>query len=44
VPDWRDLAHRSIAELEATGMRLHLGHTARHIDVANRKVTSSQAT
>ena len=26
VPDWRDLAHRTIADLEATGMRLLLDH------------------
>ena len=39
VSDWRDLAHRSIEELEATGMRLHLDHVAQSIDVSSRKVT-----
>ena len=27
VPDWRQLAHRSLEELQATGMRLLLDHT-----------------
>ncbi|MCU1490879.1 MAG: CoA-disulfide reductase, partial [Acidimicrobiaceae bacterium] len=34
VPDWHSLAHRSHAELEATGMRLRLDTTARRIDPA----------
>ena len=38
VPHWRNLAHRSIADLEATGMRLRLDTTARRIDVAARKL------
>ena len=29
VADWRRLAHRSITDLEATGMRLHLETVAR---------------
>src|SRR5579859_5136458 len=33
VPDWRNLAHRTTADLEATGMRLRLGTTAERIDV-----------
>ncbi len=33
VPDWRNLAHRTIADLEATGMRLRLDTIARRIDV-----------
>ena len=37
VPHWRNLAHRSIADLEATGMSLRLDTTARRIDVAARK-------
>jgi NADPH-dependent 2,4-dienoyl-CoA reductase/sulfur reductase-like enzyme len=43
VAHWRNLAHRSIADLEATGMSLRLDTTARRIDVAARKllVTSS---
>ena len=38
VPDWRELAHRTAAELEATGMRLLLDTTAEHIDVAANAV------
>jgi NADPH-dependent 2,4-dienoyl-CoA reductase/sulfur reductase-like enzyme len=38
VPRWRDLAHRTIADLEAAGMRLRLDTTARRIDVAARKL------
>src|SRR5260370_9389938 len=32
VTHWRNLAHRTIADLEATGMRLRLDTTARRID------------
>jgi NADPH-dependent 2,4-dienoyl-CoA reductase/sulfur reductase-like enzyme len=39
VSDWRDLAHRSIADLEQAGMRLLLDHTARAIDPAAKQVT-----
>ena len=38
VPDWRDLAHRTAADLEATGMRLVLGTTAERIDVEAHEV------
>ena len=38
VTYWRDLAHRTTADLEATGMRLRLDTTARRIDVAGRKL------
>ena len=38
VPDWRSLAHRSIADLEATGMRLHLRTTAERIDPGAHEV------
>ena len=38
VPDWRDLAHRSVADLEATGMRLRLDTVARHIDVEQHQL------
>ena len=46
VPHWRNLAHRSIADLEATGMSLRLDTTARRIDVPGRKllVTSADGT
>ena len=38
VTHWRNLAHRSIADLEAAGMRLRLDTTARRIDVPGRKL------
>jgi NADPH-dependent 2,4-dienoyl-CoA reductase/sulfur reductase-like enzyme len=38
VPHWRNLAHRTIADLEAAGMMLRLDTTARRIDVAARKL------
>jgi NADPH-dependent 2,4-dienoyl-CoA reductase/sulfur reductase-like enzyme len=39
VADWRSLAHRTIADLEQTGMRLLLDHAARAIDPARRQVS-----
>jgi NADPH-dependent 2,4-dienoyl-CoA reductase/sulfur reductase-like enzyme len=38
VPDWRNLAHRTAADLVATGMRLRLGTTAERIDVDAHQV------
>jgi NADPH-dependent 2,4-dienoyl-CoA reductase/sulfur reductase-like enzyme len=38
VPDWHNLAHRSLADLEATGMRLRLDTTAERIDVEGHTV------
>jgi NADPH-dependent 2,4-dienoyl-CoA reductase/sulfur reductase-like enzyme len=38
VPDWRHLAHRSVTDLEATGMRLLLDTCARRIDVERQQV------
>jgi NADPH-dependent 2,4-dienoyl-CoA reductase/sulfur reductase-like enzyme len=38
VTHWRDLAHRTVGDLEATGMALRLDTTARRIDVAGRKL------
>jgi NADPH-dependent 2,4-dienoyl-CoA reductase/sulfur reductase-like enzyme len=38
VTHWRNLAHRTIADLEATGMSLRLDTTARRIDVGARKL------
>ena len=38
VPHWRNLAHRTLADLEAAGMRLRLDTTARRIDVPGRKL------
>jgi len=39
VTHWRNLAHRTVADLEATGMRLRLDTIARRIDVPGRKLT-----
>src|ERR1019366_3171200 len=44
VARWQDLAHRTIADLEATGMRLRLDTVARGIDVADRRLTVTDAT
>ena len=41
VTHWRNLAHRTTADLEATGMRLRLDTTATRIDVAGRKLQVS---
>ena len=38
VTHWRNLAHRTTADLEAAGMRLRLDTTARRIDVPGRKL------
>jgi NADPH-dependent 2,4-dienoyl-CoA reductase/sulfur reductase-like enzyme len=38
VAHWRNLAHRTIADLEAAGMWLRLDTTARRIDVPGRKL------
>jgi NADPH-dependent 2,4-dienoyl-CoA reductase/sulfur reductase-like enzyme len=38
VAHWRNLAHRTAADLEATGMRLRLDTAARRIDPAARKL------
>jgi NADPH-dependent 2,4-dienoyl-CoA reductase/sulfur reductase-like enzyme len=38
VTHWRNLAHRTAADLEATGMALRLDTTARRIDVQARKL------
>jgi NADPH-dependent 2,4-dienoyl-CoA reductase/sulfur reductase-like enzyme len=38
VTHWRNLAHRTSADLEATGMLLRLDTTARRIDAGSRKV------
>jgi NADPH-dependent 2,4-dienoyl-CoA reductase/sulfur reductase-like enzyme len=39
VPDWRTLAHRSRADLDAAGLRLCLDTRAEHIDPGSRTVT-----
>ena len=44
VTDWRNLAHRSVAELEATGMALRLDTVARRIDVEAHKLLVQNAT
>ncbi len=38
VTHWRNLAHRTIADLEGAGMTLRLDTTARRIDVTGRKL------
>src|SRR5581483_2720225 len=38
VTHWRNLAHRTFADLEAAGMRLRTDTTARRIDVPGRKL------
>ena len=38
VTHWRNLAHRTTADLEATGMHLRLDTTARRIDAQGRKL------
>jgi NADPH-dependent 2,4-dienoyl-CoA reductase/sulfur reductase-like enzyme len=38
VPRWQNLAHRTVADLEAAGMSLRLDTTARRIDVSGRKL------
>jgi NADPH-dependent 2,4-dienoyl-CoA reductase/sulfur reductase-like enzyme len=43
VPHWRNLAHRTIADLEATGMGLRPDTSARRIDVSARKLLVTAA-
>ena len=43
VTHWRNLAHRTIADLEAAGMRLRPDTTARRIDVPGRKLLVTTA-
>src|SRR5580704_10062192 len=43
VADWRNLAHRTLADLEAAGMRLRLDTIARRIDVPGRKLLVTSA-
>jgi NADPH-dependent 2,4-dienoyl-CoA reductase/sulfur reductase-like enzyme len=43
VTHWRNLAHRTTADLEATGMRLRTDTTARRIDVPGRKLLVTTA-
>ena len=38
VTHWRRLAHRTVADLEATGMSLRMDTTARRIDAGGRKL------
>jgi NADPH-dependent 2,4-dienoyl-CoA reductase/sulfur reductase-like enzyme len=39
VADWRDLAHRTTADLEQAGLQLLLDHTAHAIDPVGKQVT-----
>jgi len=43
VTDWRHLAHRTRADLEAAGIGLRLDTTARRVDVAARQTWTRQA-
>jgi NADPH-dependent 2,4-dienoyl-CoA reductase/sulfur reductase-like enzyme len=43
VAHWRNLAHRTTADLEAAGMRLRTDTTARRIDVPGRKLLVTTA-
>ena len=43
VTHWRNLAHRTIGDLESAGMRLRLDTTARRIDVNARKLLITSA-
>src|SRR6516162_3194690 len=43
VTSWRNLAHRTVGDLEAAGMRLRLDTTARRIDVPGRKLLITTA-
>ncbi len=43
VTHWRNLAHRTVSDLEATGMSLRLDTTARRIDIAARKLLVTAA-
>ena len=43
VTHWRNLAHRTIGDLESAGMRLRLDTTARRIDVTGRKLLVTSA-
>jgi NADPH-dependent 2,4-dienoyl-CoA reductase/sulfur reductase-like enzyme len=43
VTHWRNLAHRTIGDLESAGMRLRLDTTARRIDVNGRKLLITSA-
>ena len=43
VAHWRNLAHRTLADLEAAGIRLRLDTTARRIDVPGRKLLITSA-
>ena len=43
VTHWRNLAHRTVADLEATGMQLHLDTFARRIDVEAHKLARRAA-
>ena len=43
VPHWRNLAHRTIADLEATGMQLRLDTLAQRIEPADHKLLITDA-
>ena len=44
VSDWRNLAHRTVADLEKAGMTLHLNTAAQRVDVDRHEVLVADAT
>lgn len=38
ITDWHTLAHRTLTELQSTGVQFYLSHTARKIEPENRQV------
>lgn len=42
VPSWENLRHRTLADLEATGVNFYLDTTVTHIDPAAHRVTTSR--
>lgn len=44
VPDWHQLAHRTLDEITQTGVHLLLEHTAQHIDPVEHLVTLTDST
>lgn len=43
VPDWRNLAHRTAADIAATGIDVRINHTVTAIDPTSKTVTASTA-
>lgn len=41
VPDWQNLAHRTLDEIESTGVQVRINHTVTAIDPARKVVTAT---